>query len=89
MLLWRTTSHYLSYMAPLRTPEYMQMVGRLRAARKTAGLTQAQVAQRLSKPQSYVSKIEKAERRIDPVELARFAHLYGKEISWFVDTKVT
>jgi transcriptional regulator with XRE-family HTH domain len=61
------------------------MLARLREARETAGLRQIQVAERLAKPQSYVSKVESGERRIDPVELADFAKIYEREISWFVD----
>ena len=37
-------------------------------ARKQAGLTQIQVADRLSRPQSYVSKYERGERRLDVIE---------------------
>jgi hypothetical protein len=39
--------------------------------REAAKLTQAQVAAKLGKPQSYVSKVESGERRIDPPELVR------------------
>lgn len=37
-------------------------------ARKKAGLTQQELATRLSKPQSFVAKYEGGERRIDVVE---------------------
>jgi transcriptional regulator with XRE-family HTH domain len=37
-------------------------------ARKKAGLTQQELAARLSKPQSFVAKYEGGERRIDVVE---------------------
>ena len=60
------------------------MLGRLRAAREAARLTQTQVAAKLGKPQSYVSKVENGERRIDPVELARFAAVYGQRVEWFL-----
>lgn len=39
------------------------------AARKNAGLTQHQVAERLKRPQSFVAKYEGGERRIDVLEL--------------------
>jgi transcriptional regulator with XRE-family HTH domain len=37
-------------------------------ARKTAGLTQRELAMKLSRPQSFVAKYEGGERRIDVVE---------------------
>ncbi len=41
----------------------------LREARLAAGLRQADVAAQLGEPQSYVSKYESGERRLDIVEL--------------------
>jgi transcriptional regulator with XRE-family HTH domain len=57
---------------------------RLKAARRAAGLTQADTARALDQPQSYVSKCESGERRIDPVELEQFAKLYRKPLSYFL-----
>ena len=68
----------------LRAPEYLAMVEKLKEARRDAGLKQEEVGARLGKPQSYVSKVERAERRIDPPELARFAEVYGKPVEWFL-----
>lgn len=65
--------------------EYRRLLTRLRQARIDAGLTQQQVAERLGKPQSYVSKCESGERRIDAVELKRFAALYGAEVTVLLD----
>jgi transcriptional regulator with XRE-family HTH domain len=62
------------------TPEYQQFLERLRAARRRMGLTQVEVAQRLGKPQSYVSKCESGERRVDIIEVAAYASLYGISI---------
>ncbi len=42
------------------------------------------MANRLGYPQSYVSKCESGERRVDVIELAEFARLYGKPIEFFV-----
>jgi len=64
--------------------EYREFLKRLKAARLEAGLTQVQVAKLLQRPQSFVSKAESGERRVDPVELKRFASIYGKTIDFFV-----
>lgn len=42
-------------------------------ARKASGLTQGDVAERLSRPQSFVSKYERGERRLDVVEFLEVA----------------
>lgn len=55
-------------MKSIFTSEYGFVLERLVTARKAAGLTQSQLAQKLGKPQSYVSKIERHERRLDVVE---------------------
>jgi transcriptional regulator with XRE-family HTH domain len=52
--------------------------------RRDAGLTQNEVARSLRRPQSFVSKCESGERRIDVVELLKFARLYGKPLNFFV-----
>lgn len=56
----------------LRTPEHIFLCERLKQARLQASLTQADLAKRLGKPQSYVAKVETQERRLDVVELARW-----------------
>jgi len=64
-------------------PRYQMLISKLRDARREMGLTQAEVARRLRRPQSFVSKVESGERRIDPVELYEFACLYKAEIEYF------
>jgi transcriptional regulator with XRE-family HTH domain len=44
-------------------------------------LTQAEVAKRLGKPQSYVSKYETGERRLDVVEFLDVAAAVGTKAS--------
>ena len=56
---------------------------RLRVARREAK-TQEQVAKRLRRPQSFVSKCESGERRVDVIELATFAKLYRKPVEFFL-----
>ncbi|MFA7456808.1 MAG: helix-turn-helix transcriptional regulator [Micavibrio sp.] len=57
--------------------EYKELLAALAAARKEAGLTQAELAKRLKKPQSYISKIENGERRLDVMELMEIARITG------------
>ncbi len=57
---------------------------RLREARQAAGLTQVKVAAKLGRPQSFVSKCESGERRVDVVELRKLAKLYKKDLTFFV-----
>ena len=65
--------------------EYRLVIERLRKVRLQAGLTQVQAAQKLKKPQSYVSKIERGERRLDVVELQQFLKVYKKRLCDFLD----
>lgn len=53
--------------------EYKQFCRLLREARINAGLTQADVAKQVNRPQSYVSKYESGERRLDAIEFIRVA----------------
>jgi transcriptional regulator with XRE-family HTH domain len=55
----------------------------LKQARVDAGLTQAEVARLIARPQSFVSKSESGERRVDFVELLHLAKIYTKPISFF------
>ena len=68
----------------IHSSEYRTVVKKLREARDSTGLTQAEAAKKLGKPQSYISKIERGERRVDVVELARVAKEYGRNIEWFL-----
>lgn len=60
------------------------MLVALRAARRNAGLTLKDVAETLGRPISFVSKCETGERRIDPIDLWRFAQLYGRPVTDFL-----
>jgi len=53
---------------PLYTPASTHLRELLTVARSKSGLTQLDVANRLGRPQSFVSKYESGERRLDVVE---------------------
>ena len=65
------------------SPRYQRFLEKLRQARLDAGLSQVEVSQRLNKPQSYISKCESGERRVDFIELLDFAGIYNKDIEYF------
>jgi transcriptional regulator with XRE-family HTH domain len=64
--------------------EYGEFLRELRLARVGAGLTQQQVAQAMGRTQSFVSKCERGERRIDIIELAAYCTAMGVSLSEFV-----
>ena len=64
--------------------EHRALVEKLKKARKKAGLDQSDVAKLLGISQSNISKMESGQRRIDIVQLKRFAKLYKKQIEYFL-----
>ncbi len=66
------------------TDDHRQLVSRLITARKKAKLKQADVAKKLGRTQSYISKIESGQRRIDTVQLKDFAAIYKKKRKFFI-----
>lgn len=59
---------------------YSAFLALLRQSRLAVGMTQANVAQRLGVRQSYVSRVESGERRMDVVEL--YAWLEAIDGDW-------
>lgn len=66
-------------------PRYQRFLQRLREARHETGMTQVEVGKKLKKPQAYISKIERGERRIDVVELSDIAKIYKKSLDYFIN----
>ncbi len=60
---------------------------RLREMREYLGLSQDEVAKALKMPRPAVSLIESGERKVDALELKRFADLYQQPIDYFVSEK--
>jgi transcriptional regulator with XRE-family HTH domain len=61
----------------LHSPRHQALAALLVEKRKKAGLTQAMVAKRLGRHQSFVATIERGQRRIDVIELIEFASAIG------------
>ena len=64
--------------------DHKYIVERLKKARQGADLDQIDVAKLLKKTQSYISKIESGQRRIDILALKEFARIYKKSIDYFL-----
>lgn len=68
----------------LYTPEQKQLTALLRQVRQEAGLTQAGLASRLGRPQTFVSKYELGERRLDLLQLRQICRAVGLTLEEFV-----
>jgi len=66
------------------TKEHKYLVSRLKKARKEAKLNQNKAANLLGTTQSYISKIESGQRRVDIIQLKELARAYKKSLNYFV-----
>lgn len=64
----------------LFSPAYQRLRDWLIAARHASGLTQVQLADALGRPQSFVSKYERGERRLDFVEVVEIADVLQADL---------
>ena len=71
-------------MSKLYSQKIKKLLEKLRSARLEAGLTQIEAGKKLKRPQSYLSKIERGERKIEAIELGEFAKIYNKDINYFI-----
>lgn len=70
--------------ASIYSNDHKFIIKQLKNARVEAGLDQKKVAEFLGKTQSYVSKMESGQRKIDIVQLKEFARLYQKPLEYFI-----
>ena len=68
------------------TREYNALRRLLREVRRSAGISQAELAARLGETQSEVSKYERGERRLDMVQLRSLCTALGTPLADFVAT---
>ena len=66
------------------TDQYRRFCTLLIQARKTAGLTQVELAEQLKRPQSFVSKVERGERRLDVIEFLEVARALRLDVRAFL-----
>ena len=66
------------------TKDHKFIIEQLKKARIEAGFDQEKAAEILGKTQSFISKIEAGQRRIDVVQLKKFAKTYKKSLDYFI-----
>ena len=67
------------------SPQYGRFRALLRKVREEAGLSQTTLAEKLGKPQTFVSKTELGERRIDFLETVEFCKACNVTVGQFLE----
>ena len=70
---------------PAKSRKYRLFLERLRQARLDSGLTQAQAGKLIRRDQTFISKCESGERRVDFIELRELAKIYNKPLEFFAE----
>lgn len=68
-------------MKSIYTDDYVNIISVLRATRINKNITQAEMAKLLNTTQSFVSKVENRERRLDVIELLSWIDALGVSVS--------
>jgi len=68
----------------LFSKDYAVFLRELRKARKESGLTQEEIGKKLGQTQSFISKCERGERRLDVLEFRAFCKAIGVDFVQFV-----
>ena len=68
----------------IHRPEEQILVELLREYRESSGLTQAELSRKLGRAQSYISDVERGQRRLDLVQLRDLALAMGYSLSSLV-----
>jgi transcriptional regulator with XRE-family HTH domain len=68
----------------IHSARYAVFLRVLRETRQRAGLTQVQLAKKIGETQTFVSKCERGERRVDVVELRVFCQAFGVSFKVFI-----
>jgi len=67
----------------IHSANYLVFLKMLKKARQDAGFTQSELARKIHETQTFVSKCERGERRIDVVELRTFCRAFGMNLTTF------
>lgn len=73
-------------MKSIHHPAYKTLQQRLAEARIAAGLTQEKLAVKLARPQSFISKVEAGDRRLDVVEYVQWMRAVNMDPTSIIKT---
>ena len=65
--------------------EHKRIIEKLKKARKEAGLTQTEVGEKFGQDQTFVSKVEAGQYRLDAIQLQKFVEIYKKPLKYFLE----
>lgn len=68
----------------LYSSDHEHLVSMLRSLREKSGLRQTELAGKLARPQSFVSKVESGQRRLDLIELRAWCEALDADLVTFV-----
>ena len=76
-------------MKSIYTDDYINIISVLRVIRINKNITQAEMAKQLNATQSFISKVENRERRLDVIELLSWIDALGVSVSDVLPEKYT
>jgi len=65
--------------------KHKNLVEKLKNARNEANISQEELAKKLNRTQSFISKLENGQVRVDAILLNELAHIFKKTINYFMD----
>ena len=77
--MWRASIPGASHVRHLRTARHRRLIEEVAAAREAAGISQRALAQKLKRSNSFVSKFEAGERRLEVCEFIELCEAVGAD----------